>query len=683
VVVRFKELNGSREAATTDARGRFTAAVPAAGWPYLLYAEDPRFGSLLQSTFGRGLAVYTQGEQHSGIVVPAIPAAGLSGHVYAADSTPLPACEVWALVEQSDHAPRLREIEVQTTDQKGAFTFTRLGSDRYFVLVRCHRYLPGDQARYGGVVASVPWKSRNSWQPMLYPQAASLDQAKAIVLLPGDRQRGIDFHLRSVPQHSVHGKVIFSDRSQPRPSPVIYTHDLKALSLDPALAATAPNGESCDWNANAGDFHCDFLSPGYYELTFGIGSGFSLMGNSPLAMPPHEAKVKFEVKTETTASALTVQLQESKPPPRRNPAISETGYLHLQRLCPTEIKEGWIHVFSWGPAMQRLSTFGGKTCAEEKTWPIAAGPYTVLASQADFFGAKGSPEILALLRQHGSDVMIWSGSTSNLSIPVWGTEDIIRWALKSLRQSAAVSDTFAKQITHHSSQHLGPFQALLGARRWRNSRHMSTSAQIAANRANSQLSTGPKTEAGKAAAARNNVRHGLASATAFQVLPTESQFEFDELLAGFRGEHRPATPTEETLVQAMAEHQWLRKRAVSLEAFCFDSITGQVTDAQRLSLYLRYQTTHERAFHKSLNDLLKLRAEKRKAEIGFESQRRAHEEHTRKQEKHEMAKEHHKWNVLLAEAKVDHQHVLTSVTTHNEILSRSTSMGCRENSANS
>jgi len=133
----------------------------------------------------------------------------------------------------------------------------------------------------------------------------------------------------------------------------------------------------------------------------------------------------------------------------------------------------------------------------------------------------------------------------------------------------------------------------------------------------------------------------------------------------------------------MPEHHWLRNRAVSLETFCFDSITGQVTDAQRLSLYLRYQTTHERAFHESLNDLLKLRAEKRKAEIGFERQKLVQEEHTRKQEKHEMAKEHHKWNVLLTEAKVDHQHVLTSVTTHNEILSLPGSTGYRENSAHS
>ena len=42
-------------------------------------------------------------------------------------------------------------------------------------------------------------------------------------------------------------------------------------------------------------------------------------------------------------------------------------------------------------------------------------------------------------------------------------------------------------------------------------RKMSTSAQIAANRANSQLSTGPKTKEGKAASSRNRITHGLAT----------------------------------------------------------------------------------------------------------------------------------------------------------------------------
>ena len=57
-----------------------------------------------------------------------------------------------------------------------------------------------------------------------------------------------------------------------------------------------------------------------------------------------------------------------------------------------------------------------------------------------------------------------------------------------------------------------------------------------------------------------------------------------------------------------------------------------------MALFLRYQSTHERAFHTCLNDLLKLRAEKRKNEIGFESQKREQEEHTRMQEQHEMKK---------------------------------------------
>ena len=184
---------------------------------------------------------------------------------------------------------------------------------------------------------------------------------------------------------------------------------------------------------------------------------------------------------------------------------------------------------------------------------------------------------------------------------------------------------------------------------------MSTQAQIAANQANAQLSTGAKTEAGKAAAARNNFRHGLSTSSEFWVLPSERQTDYLQLLAQFQQEHQPETPTEEALVQALAEHHWLRHRAMRLEEACFDYTTGQILDERKLALYLRYQTTHERAFHKALNDLLKLRAEKRKAEIGFERQQHAQADQTRRQERHEMKKERHKWEILLAEVKVEGQ----------------------------
>jgi hypothetical protein len=188
---------------------------------------------------------------------------------------------------------------------------------------------------------------------------------------------------------------------------------------------------------------------------------------------------------------------------------------------------------------------------------------------------------------------------------------------------------------------------------------MSTPAQTAANQQNAQLSTGPKTEEGKAASSKNNLRHGFTGA--FMILPWEKQEEFDNLLSELRAEHQPATMTETLLVEKMAQSFWLSQRAVKLQQIaCFHDETDSPERDRQLALYLRYQTTHDRSFHKSLNDLLKLRAEKRKSEIGFESQqlqrnraRQQAEEHARKQEAENRRQELHKWKVLHAEAKVD------------------------------
>jgi hypothetical protein len=193
--------------------------------------------------------------------------------------------------------------------------------------------------------------------------------------------------------------------------------------------------------------------------------------------------------------------------------------------------------------------------------------------------------------------------------------------------------------------------------------HMSTPAQIAANQANAQLSSGPRTEEGQAISSRNHTSHGLTyRGGMFILLPWENAQEYDQLVVDLKSEHRPMSRTELILVERMAQHHWLRNRAELLQSNCFHD-DGSV-DEKRLALYLRYQTTHERAFHKCLNDLLKLRAEKRKHEIGFESQKRAKEEHTRKQEQHEMKKDHHKWDLALAEAKVNHRQALTEHLEH-------------------
>jgi hypothetical protein len=200
---------------------------------------------------------------------------------------------------------------------------------------------------------------------------------------------------------------------------------------------------------------------------------------------------------------------------------------------------------------------------------------------------------------------------------------------------------------------------------------MSTESQVRANQANSQHSTGPSTEAGKTASCMNNFRHGLAGA--FRVLPSEHQDEFDALLCGLKAEHKPITLTELLLVEKMAQHHWLSQRAQRLQDVTMaEDLPAKDQDrrldepaglseakTKKMALFLRYQTTNDRAFHQCLTQLLKLRAEKRRSEIGFESQQQKKAQEARHEAAEKRKQDLHRWAVLLAEAKVDHQQVLT------------------------
>src|SRR6185437_6664458 len=123
----------------------------------------------------------------------------------------------------------------------------------------------------------------------------------------------------------------------------------------------------------------------------------------------------------------------------------------------------------------------------------------------------------------------------------------------TLRAGIRIAAAFDRQACPRFFFHLFLFQEAL----------MSTQAQIAANQKNAQLSTGPKSDTGKAASCRNNFRYGFTGA--FAVLPSEKQEEFDALLAGLRAEHEPASITETLLIEKMAQAWWLRTRALLLQ----------------------------------------------------------------------------------------------------------------------
>jgi len=162
----------------------------------------------------------------------------------------------------------------------------------------------------------------------------------------------------------------------------------------------------------------------------------------------------------------------------------------------------------------------------------------------------------------------------------------------------------------------------------RESREQTSQAQIAANRENATHSTGPTSEAGKAIVSQNRTVHGLNyNPNTFRVLACEDQAAYDDLLRQLTTDHKPTDTTETLLVTSMAQHRWLLDRANRLQETSFDQQTGEIADQKLFSLYLRYATTHERAFHKCLSDLLKLRSTRQKIEFGFESQKQRADRH--------------------------------------------------------
>ncbi len=98
---------------------------------------------------------------------------------------------------------------------------------------------------------------------------------------------------------------------------------------------------------------------------------------------------------------------------------------------------------------------------------------------------------------------------------------------------------------------------------------MVTPARITANRRNAKKSTGPKSEAGKTAAAQNATKHGL-HAQDF-VCEHERRDDYAEFAAALYADLAPADSVEEQLVDRIVTCTWRLQRMALAESSMFDS----------------------------------------------------------------------------------------------------------------
>jgi hypothetical protein len=160
-----------------------------------------------------------------------------------------------------------------------------------------------------------------------------------------------------------------------------------------------------------------------------------------------------------------------------------------------------------------------------------------------------------------------------------------------------------------------------------------TEAQLFANRANAQLSTGPCTEEGKRRSSLNAFRHGL---TGQIVIHTpEDQAAFQKHCEAIREALAPVGALELDLAQAIAEDKWRLNRARALENAVFTLglqknsyddgdpnpeveaalALGRtwVQQAKNLQLLTTYEQRIRRSVEKNMAELKALQAERKDA----------------------------------------------------------------------
>jgi len=113
---------------------------------------------------------------------------------------------------------------------------------------------------------------------------------------------------------------------------------------------------------------------------------------------------------------------------------------------------------------------------------------------------------------------------------------------------------------------------------------MATPAQITANRANAQKSTGPRTDAGKSASSFNALQHGLDAKSV--IIPGEDPAEYDALAAGYRDEFRPASPSQTFHVDTMIRADWSKRRLQPMETELYKTLMTENPDTTLVAAVL-------------------------------------------------------------------------------------------------
>jgi len=154
---------------------------------------------------------------------------------------------------------------------------------------------------------------------------------------------------------------------------------------------------------------------------------------------------------------------------------------------------------------------------------------------------------------------------------------------------------------------------------------MATPKQTAANRTNSQKSTGPRTTAGKAVSRFNALKNGIYAV--HQIMFDEKPEDLAELSDEYREHHNPADSDQRFLVDELVHNEWRLRRIRRVEAELWQTASNTflvknievtltctsgdafATDSSTFERLQRVANSCERAYHRAHKELERLQAQ--------------------------------------------------------------------------
>ncbi len=135
--------------------------------------------------------------------------------------------------------------------------------------------------------------------------------------------------------------------------------------------------------------------------------------------------------------------------------------------------------------------------------------------------------------------------------------------------------------------------------------------KLAANRRNSQRSTGPKTVVGKAISSWNSLRHGLLSRRLIE-FDDQRKEQFFELLASLQQDLDPVGALEQVLVEKIAHEYW---RLATAADYKDQNFVGGSPFSAHFDQLVRYETMINRQLFQAINQLERLQRLRRGEEV--------------------------------------------------------------------